>query len=187
MFLKTKYDRPYVTLDYHNTNFALRLGMTLTTEVQLLKAEVKLKLWLKHHIPLLLIFLVLMVAVSVPFPTKGAETLAQKGTEVGESYSVPDLCTLADVHCEDETVEGRIRIAVRKSGINEDTAIRIAKCESSLNPLAKHSISTAKGLFMFTDPTWQFTGAKGSQFDEAESIKQFIKWYPKKPQWWECK
>lgn len=103
-----------------------------------------------------------------------------------KAASLPSPCGLSVVGCEDETVEGRIRLAAREYGVNEETAVRIAKCESSLNPKAAHPISTAKGLFMFTDPTWKWIGAKGSQFDEAESIKQFMINYPLRPWWWEC-
>jgi len=40
-------------------------------------------------------------------------------------------------------------------GVNADIMIRIAKCESGFNPLAKNSKSTATGIFQFTKGTWE--------------------------------
>lgn len=34
-------------------------------------------------------------------------------------------------------------------------ALRVARCESSLNPNARSTVSTAKGLFQFLDSTWR--------------------------------
>lgn len=85
------------------------------------------------------------------------------------------------------TIEAEIRAAANRAGLNPLKALAIAKCESNLNPLAtNHQGSTAKGLFQFTDPTWKYIQAKGHQFDSLENIEQFMKWYPKHPEWWAC-
>lgn len=106
-------------------------------------------------------------------------------------HSVPleknDLCGLEDVVCENETVEGRIRIAARIAGVNEETAVRILKCESGLNPSARNSNSSAKGLAQFIDGTWRWIKAEGSPLNEKDAIREFLKWYPKYPSWWVCR
>lgn len=84
------------------------------------------------------------------------------------------------------TTEEKIIQAAEEAGIDPVLAVQIAFCESSLNPLAANTTSTAKGLYQFTDTTWKWIGASGDQFDEDENIRQFMKWYPTHPDWWEC-
>jgi len=72
-------------------------------------------------------------------------------------------------------------------GVNPQTALRIAKCESQLNQYAKNPTSSASGVFQFTRGTWKYIGAVGSPFDAEENIKQFMIHYPKHPGWWVCK
>ncbi len=85
------------------------------------------------------------------------------------------------------TVEDRIILASTLAGIDSDTALRIARCESSLDPLAANPGGTAKGLFQFIDATWAFIGSPGDRFDVDANIKQFMIWYPKHPNWWQCR
>ena len=85
------------------------------------------------------------------------------------------------------TIEEKIVQAATAAGIDPAKAVQIAKCESSLNPLAANATSTAKGLYQFTDTTWAWIGASGHQFDADENIKMFMVYYPKYPQWWVCK
>lgn len=101
----------------------------------------------------------------------------------------PDICGLIDVVCageEEPTVEDNIKRAARRYGVDEGVAVRIAQCESGLNPYAQNGHSTAKGLYQFTDQTWEFIKAEGHQFDASESIRQFMIWYPIHSEWWEC-
>lgn len=65
-------------------------------------------------------------------------------------------------------------------------AIRIANCESSFDQYAKNKYSSAKGLFQFTDGTWN-AYCSGDQFDVMDSAKCFFKLYPDHPDWWQCK
>ena len=71
-------------------------------------------------------------------------------------------------------------------GVSVNTALRIAECESSFRADAKNKLSSAKGVYQFTDPTWQWIKADGHQFDYEENIKQFMLIYPKHPSWWKC-
>lgn len=102
-----------------------------------------------------------------------------------------DPCGLNDVICPDEVpIEHRIRLAAREAGINEATALRIAKCESSLNPNAKNAHSSATGLYQFTTGTWRWIRAEADGLDRTNpyhSIAMFIKYYPRYPHWWECR
>lgn len=44
--------------------------------------------------------------------------------------------------------------------VDPTLAIKVASCESRLNPRAKNASSTAKGLFQFLDGTWKYYGLK---------------------------
>lgn len=87
-------------------------------------------------------------------------------------------------------IEQLILNKARETSVSPETALRIAKCESSLNPLAKNPNSTATGLYQFLDGTWEWIGAEAEGLDRTNpehSIDMFLKWYPKNPQWWLCK
>lgn len=86
-------------------------------------------------------------------------------------------------------IEYLIRTKAREAGVNEETALRIAKCESSLNPEARNSKSTATGIYQFLQGTWKWIGAEEAGLDRTNpehSLEMFLKWYPKYPSWWEC-
>lgn len=143
----------------------------------------------------------LMAFLMVPVEATGTQEASQEEhTEVlqPDTYVAPDPCHLTTVICdyekqEQKTVEdaGSIRQIINEYGdvyqVDIETAVRIAECESSLNPNAANNQSSAKGLYQFTDPTWKWIGAEGHQFDVEENIKQFMIWYPQYPGWWECK
>jgi soluble lytic murein transglycosylase-like protein len=70
------------------------------------------------------------------------------------------------------TVEQLIRAAAARYGLSPTRLLRLATCESSLNPRAVGPGGHALGLFQFTGPTWGevapragYTGA--SPFDPA--------------------
>lgn len=87
----------------------------------------------------------------------------------------------------EEDIINEITIQANAAGIPASTAIRIARCESSLNPRAKNNTSSATGLYQFTIGTWEYIGSTGERTDFKESITQFVKWYPIYPGWWVCK
>ncbi len=86
-----------------------------------------------------------------------------------------------------EQVKAEIIRQANLYGVSVNNALRIARCESGYVYNAKNGTSTAKGVFQFINGTWKWIGAEGHQFDYKENIKQFMIWYPKYPQWWECK
>lgn len=82
--------------------------------------------------------------------------------------------------------EFNIRVQAILAEINQDTAVRISKCESRLNPLAKNPYSSAKGIYQFIDKTWS-NYCEGNVFNQSDNIKCFMKLYKKYPTWWECR
>lgn len=84
------------------------------------------------------------------------------------------------------TIEQKIRAKWAGTG-QEERAVRIAKCESGLNPHAKNNHSTATGIWQFLDRTWGDVGiAKTSnvdlQIEAAYRLWQSRGWQP-----WVCK
>lgn len=99
--------------------------------------------------------------------------------------SLAGLQTLSEYSGE-QRVENLIRGMAREYGVSEDVALAIAQCESGLDPYAMNPISSAKGVYQFTDGTWDYIRAQGHQFDAEENIKQFMIWYQIHPNWWVC-
>ncbi len=74
------------------------------------------------------------------------------------------------------------------NNINYEISLRIANCESKMGKYKTNwEGSSAKGIFQWTDGTWDYIKANGSPMDDIENIKQFVKWYPIHPEWWVCK
>ena len=84
------------------------------------------------------------------------------------------------------TVQEMIIYHAQRSGVDIETALRIAHCESRFNPKAKSSISSASGLYQFINRTWEHY-CEGDRFNAEDSIKCFMKLYPNYPHWWQCK
>jgi soluble lytic murein transglycosylase-like protein len=86
-----------------------------------------------------------------------------------------------------EMIIEHIESSAIESGVDPNTALRIANCESSLNPRAKNPHSSATGLYQFTIGTWEWIGSPGERTDYKANTAAFMKYYPKYPQWWVCK
>jgi len=82
-------------------------------------------------------------------------------------------------------IKNEIKRQCEEADFPIDVALKYAECESGFNPNAKNPSSSAKGVFSFIDGTWDYIKAEGHPFDYKENIKQFIKWFPKYPNWWE--
>jgi len=87
----------------------------------------------------------------------------------------------------EEKVEKEIRRQAKEYGVDEDVAVRIAICESTLNPEARNPNSSAVGVYQWLSGTWEYIGATKPRTDYEENIRQFMLHYPKNPQWWVCK
>lgn len=70
--------------------------------------------------------------------------------------------------------------------IDPKISLRIAKCESNFNELAKNKNSSAKGVYQFIDRTWKGY-CNGNVFDYTANIECFMKLYKKYPTWWSCR
>jgi hypothetical protein len=71
-----------------------------------------------------------------------------------------------------QELSDKIRAAAQAKGIDPDTALRIARAESSLSPSAQAKTSSAGGLFQVVDKTWkEFGGAPGKKLDADENIR----------------
>jgi soluble lytic murein transglycosylase-like protein len=81
-------------------------------------------------------------------------------------------------------IESYIRTMAIANNIDPDLAVKIAKCESSLNPNAKHLISSATGIYQFTKLTWEWIKAEGDRTDYKASTREFVKWFPIYSGWW---
>lgn len=115
------------------------------------------------------------------FVTMLMVTFAVYGTpEAGGKTDVPSVSTRAD------RIEAKIRVMAEDYGLDPDQAVMIAQCESGLDERARNPVSSAKGIYQFTDGTWEEIKARGHQFDADENIKQFMIWFPIYPQWWVC-
>lgn len=126
------------------------------------------------------------------YPTK--DKVAEEPTElVNQLPTLPTfsndtlegLQELSEYSSEDR-IAFMIQDMAREYGVSEDVALAIAQCESRLDPYAMNPVSSAKGVYQFTDGTWDYIKAQGHQFDAEENIKMFMIWYKISPQWWEC-
>jgi hypothetical protein len=140
-----------------------------------------------------------LVLTVVLFPSLGMAQVAPSATPAPTFTLVMDASYFATSEPETapkeeeiknptpEQVKAEIIRQANLYGVSVKDALRVAKCESGYVYNAKNGTSTAKGVFQFINGTWKWIGAEGHQFDYKENIKQFMIWYPKYPQWWECK
>lgn len=73
------------------------------------------------------------------------------------------------------TVEEKIRKAWGHA--EGDNAVKVAFCESSLNPYAEHEHSSAKGLFQIIKGTWNGYKCTGSPLNADDNINCAYKIY----------
>jgi len=104
---------------------------------------------------------------------------------VDEVQNKPEIIRKIE-HPTREDIRKEIIRQAKKYGVSVEAALSVANCESGFVYNAANSGSTAKGVYQFLDGTWEWTQASGHQFDYHENIRQFMKWYPRVPEWWEC-
>lgn len=85
-----------------------------------------------------------------------------------------------------EMVKEEIRLQAVEYGVNVDTALRIARCESNYNPLAENPYSSATGVYQFLDRTWDYV-CEGDVYNMDDNIRCFMNNYNRHPGWWVCK
>jgi len=85
-----------------------------------------------------------------------------------------------------ETIESKIVRLAKESDVLPETALRIARCESNLDPLAENDKSSASGIYQFLDGTFE-SYCEGDVYNPEDNIKCFLKYYPEHSGWWICK
>jgi hypothetical protein len=108
--------------------------------------------------------------------------------DLGPVVRLPSLFFPAPVA---QGIEGMIRAAARRWGLSEAVMVRIARCESGLDPRAYNRSSGASGVFQAIPSTWRATpqGRNGaSPFDAAPNIEAAM-WLMKNygPSQWVCR
>lgn len=66
-------------------------------------------------------------------------------------------------------IKAIITDAANRYGVDPDTAIRVARIESSLDPRAQNTTSSAGGLYQFIDSTWRSYGQGKNKYDPYAS------------------
>ncbi len=78
---------------------------------------------------------------------------------------------------EQKSVEDVIRVVARQEGVDPDLAVRVAKCESNLDPLAVHvnkDGSRDRGAFQWNDK-WHPEVSDADAFDVVKATQLFCK------------
>ena len=85
-----------------------------------------------------------------------------------------------------ETVEEKIIKMSEEYGVDTETALRIAECESQFGKYNHNwEGSSATGVYQFISKTWE-NYCEGDVLNEDDNIKCFMELYNKYPHWWAC-
>ncbi len=91
----------------------------------------------------------------------------------------PIVCAQQVIEVEKDWTTGDIEAEIRRQSslydIDADRMVRIAKCESGLNPNARNLHSTANGIFQIIDGTWEHYGCTGGISNPEDNIKCAMK------------
>lgn len=85
-----------------------------------------------------------------------------------------------------EQVIEEIEYQALKHGVDVETALRIARCESNYDQYARNPYSSASGVYQFINSTFA-AHCQGDVFDYKANILCFMELYPKYPSYWVCK
>lgn len=122
----------------------------------------------------ILLVLLLIPAVCVATIRVVSSSLDAQKTAITE----PIILELSEQPTKAE-VASYIAKKATQEGVDADTMLRIAKCESGYNYLAKNSNSTASGVYQFLNSTWLNTRVqmgvdKSSVFNAKDNIDTAI-------------
>lgn len=119
---------------------------------------------------------------------KDVKPLIITTVQAQESPVDVDFCSLSVVECstEQDAPRGIVGLISRYTvNVPDETAVRIARCESQLGKYTKNPTSSATGLFQFTKGTWE-NYCEGDVTNDVDQIRCFDKLYPRHSSWWEC-
>ena len=153
-------------------------------------------LFLLAFITLAAIWLILMVAVFYrTFPANAMQPVMSDVPEIVPHDSKlyihdPDeFCDLWVIECvasKEEVKTEIIRQAILH-GVNVETSLRIAECESGYSYDATRKGGTDTGVYQWLESTWDHIGARGTRLNYKHNIREFMRWYPLRPEWWVCR
>jgi hypothetical protein len=154
-----------------------------TNAIDLRKQKTNLKKKVSYVINLLVLNYLIWAFLFIPtstayFQSKVIEPLQPKTITVEKEVKVEVVREM--------NIEEKIVYYANIYGVDTDTAIRIAKCESKLNPKAENVNGSATGVYQFIRKTWK-TYCEGDVYDEDANIICFMQNYNDHPGWWECK
>lgn len=75
-----------------------------------------------------------------------------------------------DIEPNQDPTKQEIAKMIKKAFPDEPLMLKIAICESELEPKAKNKHSTAKGIFQILDGTWKHFKCKGDPFNAEDNI-----------------
>jgi soluble lytic murein transglycosylase-like protein len=84
------------------------------------------------------------------------------------------------------TVKEKIVYYSEIFGVNPEDALRIATCESNLDPKAENVNGSATGVYQWIRKSWK-NYCNGDVYNADANIICFMRLYPKHPNFWECK
>ena len=89
----------------------------------------------------------------------------------------------------EDDILGYIAAAARAYGQSEEAMVRVARCESTLNPCAVNSDGPYYGLYQFLKSTWRSTPFDDRDiFDpEAQALAAGWMWQQGRKNEWVCK
>lgn len=137
-------------------------------------------------ITILSIFLFSSPAGAEPVARGHTNPAIEKGESVPAREEVGAIETLDAVERIDPIIL-LIRSEAKAAGVDPSLAVRVAECESGVNPEAKNPTSTATGLYQFLESTWRHIGAETKGLDRRnpeDNLAMFLKHFPGSPGWW---
>jgi len=101
--------------------------------------------------------------------------------------NVPNISEVdTTIYTQDMSAQNKIRFYATVFGIDKNTALRIADCESGFDPKAENVNGSATGVYQFKRKTWK-NYCSGDVYNADHNIICFMQLYPKHPDWWECR
>jgi soluble lytic murein transglycosylase-like protein len=146
-----------------------------------IKAQQKYHFLASSLLFLILVALMSLISQRVSDNTKQIESLINETKEIRvEQQEEIELL-------KPKTIQEKIIEMSIEYGVDTQTALDIAKCESQFGKYPKNwEGSSAKGIYQFIDSTWE-ERCSGDVLNEDDNIKCFMELYNKYPHYWdEC-
>jgi Transglycosylase SLT domain len=145
----------------------------------------KLALWRSRRAALGSIAVIAMSAMASVSEARKRDRKKKKKSKGGKTKAKTGNCTVR--HSEQEILNF-IAEAAKKYGQSESVMVRVARCESVLDPCAVNPSGPYYGLFQFLKSTWQSTpyGDRDIFDPEAQSLATAWMWKQGRKNEWAC-